>query len=180
MVSTVGRVFPRFVVVLLSVLTILAFPFGGRGLADDEALRVGVFGVDASPPIGSPVAYVPARTIEDPLSARGVVLLAAGRPIVLCAVDWIGIANGGHDAWREALAEAAGTSPDRVAVHAVHQHDGPRCDFTAEELLAAHGLGGKHFDAPFARRVSFQNAKRPARGEGGAVAGPEAAAVAIW
>ena len=40
-----------------------------------------------------------------------------GEPIVLCAVDWIGIANEGHDAFRDALAEAAGTTRDRVAVH---------------------------------------------------------------
>ncbi len=142
----------------LAVSAALFFPLNNHGLADEAALRVGVFNVDASPPIGSPVAYVPARSIEDPLSARGIVLLGAGDPIVLCAVDWIGISNGGYDAWRKGLAEAAGTSPDRVAVHAVHQHDGPRCDFTAEELLAAHGLGGKRFDAPFARRVIEQTA----------------------
>src|SRR5690606_5801781 len=106
----------------------------------DAELRVALFQVDATPPLGSPVAYAPARKIEDPLSARGLVLLGAGKPIVLCAVDWIGIGNEGHDAWRERLAEAAGTTPDRVAVHTLHQHDGPRCDFTAEQLLAAHGL----------------------------------------
>ena len=61
--------------------------------AADDALRVGVFRVDVSPPLGSPVAYAPARKIEDPLSARGIVLLGAGEPIVLCAVDSIGIGN---------------------------------------------------------------------------------------
>ena len=34
-------------------------------------------------------------------SVRGVVLIGVGKPIALCAVDWIGIGNGGHDAWRE-------------------------------------------------------------------------------
>lgn len=121
--------------------------------AGEPALRVGVFRADATPPLGSPVAYAPARKIEDPLSARGIVLLGAGEPIVLCAVDWIGIGNSGHDAWREELARAAGTTPERVAVHTLHQHDGPRCDFSAEELLAAHGLGGKRFDAAFARQT---------------------------
>src|SRR6476620_125821 len=70
--------------------------------ADDAPLRVAVFTADATPAIGSPVAYVPARSITDPLSARGVVLLGAGKPIVLCAVDWIGIGNTGHDEWRKA------------------------------------------------------------------------------
>lgn len=121
--------------------------------AVDAPLRIATFQADATPPVGSPVAYVKVRSIEDPLSARGVVLLGSDKPVVLCAVDWIGIGNTGHDAWRAALAEAAGTTVDRVSVHTLHQHDGPRCDFSAEELLAAHGLGGTRFDAPFARRT---------------------------
>jgi hypothetical protein len=122
-------------------------------VAEEPPLRVAVFQADATPPLGSPVAYAPARSIQDPLSARGLVLLGNGAPVVLCAVDWIGIGNGGHDAWRAALAAAAGTTPDRVSVHALHQHDGPRCDFDAEALLAAHGLGGTRYDSDFARRV---------------------------
>src|SRR5690606_22292384 len=116
-------------------------------------LRVATFDVDATPPLGSPVAYTRARKIDDPLSARGIILLGAGNPIVLCAVDWIGIGNSGHQIWREQLAEAAGTTPDRVAVHVLHQHDGPRCDFSAEELLTAVGAGNLKFDAVFARQT---------------------------
>ncbi|HBJ36144.1 MAG TPA: hypothetical protein DDZ51_15620 [Planctomycetaceae bacterium] len=116
-------------------------------------LRIAVFQADATPPLGTPVAYALARKIEDPLSARGIVLLGAGQPIVLCAVDWIGIANGGHDVWRERLAVAANTSVDRVAVHVLHQHDGIRCDFTAEALAAEFGLAGRRFDVPFVRRT---------------------------
>jgi hypothetical protein len=128
--------------------------FNGHSiLAQPTTLRVGVFQADATPPLGSPVAYANARKIEDPLTARGIVLLGAGDPIVLCAVDWIGIANGGHDLWREKLAQAAGTGVDRVAVHVLHQHDGVRCDFTAEELLEEQGLGGRRFDVAFARRT---------------------------
>jgi hypothetical protein len=127
--------------------------------AEDGTLRVAVFLADATPPLGSPVAYAAARKIEDPLSARGIVLLGAGKPIVLCAVDWIGISNEGHDAWREALAEAAGTTPDRVAVHALHQHDGPRCDFGAEALLEPLGLGGKRQDSTFLRETIARTAK---------------------
>ena len=117
------------------------------------SLRISVFQVDATPPLGTPVAYALARKIEDPLTARGVVLLGAGKPIVLCAVDWISISNGGHDVWRKSLAEAAGTSVDHVAVHVLHQHDGVRCDFTAEELLAPQGLAGKRFDVLFVRKT---------------------------
>lgn len=121
--------------------------------AQARSLRISVFQVDATPPLGTPVAYTLARSITDPLSARGVVLLGAGQPIVLCAVDWIAISNGGHDVWRQSLARAVDTTPDRVAVHVLHQHDGVRCDFTAEELLAAQGLGGKRFDVLFVRNT---------------------------
>lgn len=135
----------RFCAVLIS-----AFLFScGLSVAGETGLRVVAFEADVSPPIGSPVAYASARSIVDPLSARGIVLLGAGKPVVLCAVDFINIANEGHDAWRKALAEAAGTDPERVTVHALHQHDGPRCDFLAERLLSEQGLGGKRFDAAF-------------------------------
>lgn len=127
-----------------------------------DSLRISVFQVDATPPLGTPVAYALARKIEDPLSARGIVLLGAGKPIVLCSVDWIGISNGGHDQWRESLGRAVGTSVDRVTVHVLHQHDGPRCDFSAEELLAPQGLAGKRFDVPFVRKT-IDAAARAAR-----------------
>jgi hypothetical protein len=143
----------------LMVLGSVVLFHGRSAMAEPAPLRVAVFRVDATPPLGSPVAYAPARSIQDPLSARGIVLLGAGEPIVLCAVDWIGIGNGGHDVWCEELARAAGTTPDRVAVHALHQHDGPRCDFTAEDLLAAQGLGGKWFDAAFARQTIARTAE---------------------
>ncbi len=134
---------------------VLLLILGTVAQADESAagLKIAVFQADATPPLGSPVAYAPVRKVEDPLTARGIVLLGAGSPIVLCAVDWIGIANGGHDAWREKLADAAGTTPDRVAVHVLHQHDGVRCDFTAEEMLAPLGLGGRRFDVAFVRQT---------------------------
>ncbi len=63
------------------------------------------FDVDATPPVGSWMAYDPVTNHWDlGLRARGIVLLGAGEPIVLCAVDWIGIANEGHDAFCRALA----------------------------------------------------------------------------
>jgi len=141
--------------VVLALGPLAAGPGGGPGrpAAAAETLRVGVFDVDATPPIGSPVAYARVRKIEDPLKARGIVLAGVGDPIVLCAVDWLGIANGGQDAWRESLARAVGTSPARVAVHALHQHDGVRCDFSVEEIGGRFGLAGRRFDAAFVRET---------------------------
>jgi len=119
-----------------------------------DPIRLGVFDVDATPPKGSPMAYDPVKGVQTPLRCRGVVLAGAGKPIVLCAVDWIGIGSGGQTVFREALAGAAGTDPERVAVHALHQHDAPRCDFSAEKLLAEHGLSGAGFDPEHARSVA--------------------------
>lgn len=127
-------------------------------------LRVAIFRVDATPPIGSPVAYATARSVDDPLWVRGIVLMGAGEPIVLCAIDWIGLSNRGHDVWREHLARAAGTSVERVAIHALHQHDGVRCDFDIEEMLAARGFSGYYFDVGFVRQTIENTAAAIRRG----------------
>ncbi|HEY1053182.1 MAG TPA: hypothetical protein VGE39_25605 [Prosthecobacter sp.] len=118
-------------------------------------LKLATFDVDATPPLGSDMAYDPVKRLDElTLRCRGVVLLGAGQPIVLCAVDWIGIANEGHDAFRAALAEAAGSVPERVAVHALHQHDAPGCDFTAEKIITEMKLPGYgRFQGDFHRVV---------------------------
>jgi hypothetical protein len=126
----------------------------------DAALRIAKFDVDATPPVGSMMAYDKVLRQDDlPLRCRGVVLLGAGDPIVLCALDWIGLANEGHDLFCEALGRAAGTPAQRVAVHTLHQHDAPDCDFSAEKLLKevnAPDLG--KFDGTFARQVMERTA----------------------
>ncbi len=122
-------------------------------------LRVGTFDVDASPPVGSPLAYDPTKAVTTPLSCRGVVIVGAGKPIVLCSVDWLGIANESHREFCERLAKAAGTSPNRVAVHTIHQHDAPRCDFSAKELLDQVGLGDTTYDVRFCRSVMLAAVK---------------------
>ncbi|MFN5654738.1 MAG: hypothetical protein ACK47U_02525 [Verrucomicrobiota bacterium] len=120
-----------------------------------EPVKVATFDVDATPPLGSAMAYDPVKRLDDlTLRCRGVVITGSGEPIVLCAVDWIGIANEGHDAFRAALAQAAGTTPARVAVHALHQHDAPGCDFTAEKLIKDLGVQGySRFEGDFHRVV---------------------------
>ncbi len=77
-------------------------------------LRIGSFKFDVTPPLGHSLCggwITPATVIEDSLEAIGFVILGAGEPIVVCAVDWTGLLNEAHIAWRTALAEAAGTFP---------------------------------------------------------------------
>ncbi len=110
-------------------------------------LELAVFDADATPATGMSLAYDPMIAVgELTLRCRGVVLTGAGDPIVLCAVDWIGIANEARDAFRDQLAAAAGTTRDRVALHTLHQHDAPVADFTAARILASHHLAPGVFD----------------------------------
>src|SRR5262249_60779573 len=98
------------------------------------------FGVP--PPMGHSLCggwIKPVLGVDDPLEAIGFVLLGAGKPIVLCAVDWTGLLNEAHLAWRLALAETAGTSPDRVAVQCVHQHNAPFACLEAERIVQKQG-----------------------------------------
>lgn len=139
----------QYLVGLCVVLSIGAFAIAC------EPVKIATFDVDATPPLGSAMAYGPVKRVDElTLRCRGIVILGAEKPIVLCAVDWIGIANEGHVAFRTALAVAAGTEPGRVALHALHQHDAPGCDFTAERILREMNIGGyARFDGEFHRQV---------------------------
>ncbi|NNJ24995.1 hypothetical protein [Alienimonas chondri] len=143
-----------FALALVATWMMVAAPIGALR-AGETAFRLATFDVDATPPVGAQMAYDPVRRVDElTLRCRGLVLLGADAPIVLCAVDWIGIANGAHDAFREQLAAAAGTTPDRVAVHTLHQHDAPGADFTAERILADLGVTNyRRFDSRFPREV---------------------------
>lgn len=140
-----------------SVLLAIAFMITRLGFGAD--LRIATFETDATPPVGSPLAYNPMVRAAAPLTCRGIVLVGNDLPVVLCAVDWIGIANEGYEAWRRGLAEAAGTVPERVSVHTLHQHDAPICDFSADALLTENGLGGALFDSVFARQTIHRAAE---------------------
>jgi hypothetical protein len=70
---------------------------------------------------------------------------------VFCVVDWTGILNDAHVQWRTALAEAAGTSPERVALHCVHQHNAPLVCLEAEKLVELQPGLPKVFEVDFFR-----------------------------
>lgn len=125
--------------------------------AQDSALsglRLATFDVDATPPVGSQLTYNPMINSWDlGLRAKGIVLFGSGQPIVLVAIDWLGIENESQDAFKSALAKAAGTIPERVAIHTLHQHDAPRSNFTAERILKEAGLKPMCFEGSFQREV---------------------------
>jgi len=124
---------------------------------ESKGLRLSTFDVDATPPVGSILRYQPMLNDWDlKLRAKGVVIQGSGKPIVLCSVDWIGIANDSQDAFKEALAEAAGTVPERVSIHTLHQHDAPVSDFGAEKLLKESGLDPAEYEGTFQREMIIQ------------------------
>src|SRR5262245_56788288 len=103
-------------------------------------LSLAPFRFDVTPPVGHSCCggwIKPVEAVDDPLEAVGFVLLGAGKPIVISAVDWTGLLNEAHIEWRTALADAAGTTPDRVAVQCVHQHNAPFACLEAERIVAA-------------------------------------------
>ena len=122
----------------------------GPALAD--SLRVAPFDCDVTPAPGSQLTYHSMKRVgELGLRCRGVVLLGKEQPVVLCALDWIGIANEGYSEFRLAIAQAAGTDPQRVALQVLHQHDAPICDFTTERILKDIGVDPGPFRAEITR-----------------------------
>lgn len=140
--------------ILLNCLLVVVPALKGFSVGDPTSseLRLSTFDIDATPPVGSHLAYDPmVNTWDMSLRARGIVLTGAGQPIVLLSVDWIGISNDSQDAFKRTLAESAGTVPERVAVHTVHQHDAPISDFGAERLLTEAGLDPLSYESSFQR-----------------------------
>jgi hypothetical protein len=116
-----------------------------------QGLRVASFRADVTVPMGHGMmggAWL-SKSVADPLEAIGWVLLGAGSPVVFVSVDWCEIRNDGYSRWQAVLAEAAGTTPERVMVSTIHQHDAPVADLTAERLLRDRGLAGTVCDPEF-------------------------------
>lgn len=153
----------KYIRVAIAIVLPLLLPSCASLAQHPGGVRVASFVSDATPPLGAPLCsgdVKPAESIDDPLHARGVVILPAGqKPIVLVSVEWVGIANGAQDRWREELAEAAGTTPERVSVHVTHVHDAPFADDTVEDLLAKHGMSGAAFDVASAHAAIDAAAK---------------------
>lgn len=109
-------------------------------LLSQGGLWLSTFDMDVTPPVDSHLAYDPEINKWDlGLRAKGIVLLGSGKPIVMCAVDWLGIGNEGMDAFKNALAAAAGTIPQRVTVNVLHQHHAPRYEPEQSKFFLRQG-----------------------------------------
>lgn len=156
--------FPGYIKTFVCIISGLMLSISGFGLEYGDnivpvqkGLSVSTFDIDATPPVGSQMAYDPVKgTWDMGLRVRGIVLLGAGQPVVLCSFDWIGIANESQDEFKKVMAEAAGTIPERVAVHTVHQHDAPACDFGAEKILMEAGIDPERYESTFTRQVMYR------------------------
>jgi hypothetical protein len=91
-------------------------------------MRITSFISDVTNPVGSSVCSSSANFVEsirDPLFARGLVLEDGKKRFVFCTVDYCGVAGKFYEQWCKKIAKAAGTLPEFVALHAVHQHQAP-------------------------------------------------------
>ena len=121
------RTFTALLIFLVATLSARAADF-----------RVATFSVDVTIPLGHPCmggGISPAKSVADPLFAKGFVLTGAEKPLVLIAFDWCEIRGTSFEKWKRALADAAGTEPQRVLVTSTHVHDAPVMDEDAEKLL---------------------------------------------
>ena len=117
--------------------------------------QLATFRADVTVPLGHACmggGISPATEVVDPLYTHGMVLLGPDKPLLFVAVDWCEISNDAYDHWRDALAEAAGTTRERVLLASVHQHDAPVADYEAQRLLDEAGLDKSLCDVAFARQ----------------------------
>jgi hypothetical protein len=115
-------------------------------------IHLSTFEVDATPPLGHPLCggwIKPVEGVDDRLKMRGILLEGSGLPVVLASLDWTGVSNDSHRIWTEALAAVAMTTPDRVALHCVHQHNAPFVDHHGNLLLQKSNAATLLFDPLF-------------------------------
>lgn len=122
----------------------------------EEPLSISTFALDVTIPLDHRcmgVLPTKSKEIVDPLEARGFILWSSDKPIVYVAVDWCEIRNGSYDRWRKTIADAVDTTPDRVLVSSLHQHDAPVVDEEAQALLNSVGLRDELFHEKFHEAV---------------------------
>ena len=120
------------------VLVITTWLMAAAALGAEPVLQLATFRADVTPPIGEGpcVGFMPKiASVEHPLELRGIVLRANGESFVIAALDYQGLCNSSDDEFRRRIAEAAGTTPGRVALQSLHQHTAPVLDADAVRIL---------------------------------------------
>lgn len=128
-----------------------AWALAGCAALHRRGFKLARFSADVTVPPGHGMmggAWL-SQSVADPLEAHGIVLLGPGDPVVFVSVDWCEIRNDAYARWQRVLAQAAQTTPDRVMITTVHQHDAPVADLEAERILRARGLAGRICDLRF-------------------------------
>lgn len=90
------------------------------------AFQVVCFKVDVTPPVGAQMAYGVNKKVDSPIFIRGMIIDDGSARAVIVSCDYIYIWGQAWFDWRKAIADAAGTSEDRVFLHSIHQHDSMR------------------------------------------------------
>jgi hypothetical protein len=138
---------------------ILGALVGMAGVPSASALQIATFSTEVTCPMGHALmggGIMPAKAVVDPLYANGLVLLGEVEPIVIVVMDWCEIRNDAYDYFRDEVAQAAGTTRERVLLSSVHQHDTPIPDFTAQRLLDEQGLPKALCDVDYIKK-SIEN-----------------------
>lgn len=136
--------------------TLIMFSGVTRAADSPSRLRLATFTADVTTPIGHGMmgGLWLSKSIADPLEANGLVLLSDDQPpVVFVSVDWCEIRNEALDRWQAVLAVAAKTTPERVMVTTVHQHDAPVADLAAERHLRDRNAAGTVCDLDFHERA---------------------------
>ena len=124
-------------ILLLAVMWLMT---AAATFAAEPVLQLATFRADVTPPIGDGpcVGFMPkVDSIEHPLELRGIVLRANGQTFVIAALDYQGLCNSSDEEFRKRMAEAAGTTPGRVALQSLHQHSAPVLDADAMRCCTA-------------------------------------------
>lgn len=125
-------------------------------------LTLATFTAEVTPPIGHPCmggGVAPVKEILDPLYAHGVIFCGLAKPVAIVAIDWCELRNDAYDRWRDAIAEAIGTTRERVMLSALHQHDTPIADLTAQKFLEDAKAQGAICDRAFHEKVVLNVAR---------------------
>src|SRR5688500_1359547 len=156
----------RFLLGLLALsLGLAASTHAAAPDSTDAPHQVATFEAVVTIPVGHACmggGIADAADVLDPLFVKGFVLLGGPEPVVVAALDWCQLNNDAYDRWREALADAAGTTRKHVMLATVHQHDAPICDLRAQALLDEVGLKNSLCDPAFHEKA-VQKAARALR-----------------